>query len=67
MENSAQDVSSYGNGNISQMPKPMSPDVDQLTRDFRTFIADCETLFRNATTLCAQVLQLLPTRRGAPT
>ena len=51
MENSAQDVSSYGNGNISQMPKPVSPDVDQLTRDFRTFIADCETLFRNATTL----------------
>jgi len=51
MENSAQDVSSYGNGNISQMPKPMSPDVDQLTRDFRTFIADCETLFRNAPTM----------------
>jgi ElaB protein len=51
MENSAQDVSSYGNGNISQRQKSMSPDVEQLTRDFRTFIADCETLFHNATTL----------------
>jgi ElaB/YqjD/DUF883 family membrane-anchored ribosome-binding protein len=33
------------------MPKAVSPDIEQLTRDFRTFIADCETLFHNATTL----------------
>ena len=51
MENSSQATSVHGNGTISQMPKPVSPDVEQLTRDFRTFIGDCETLFRNATTL----------------
>ena len=52
MEDKAQaSVLAQGNGSISQMPKPVSPDVEQLTRDFRTFIADCETLFQNATTL----------------
>ena len=51
MEDSLQAAPGNGNGSISQMPKPVSPDIDQLTRDFRTFIADCETLFRNATTL----------------
>src|SRR6185312_15197104 len=51
MEDSSQATSVQGNGTISQMPKPVSPDVEQLTRDFRTFIGDCETLFRNATTL----------------
>jgi ElaB/YqjD/DUF883 family membrane-anchored ribosome-binding protein len=51
MEDSFQAVSGQGNGSISQMPKPVSPDIEQLTHDFRTFIADCETLFRNATTL----------------
>jgi len=51
MEDNAQAMSVHGNGSISQMPKPVSPDLDRLTRDFRTFIADCETLFRNATTL----------------
>lgn len=44
-------MSAQGNGSINKMPKPVSPDLEQLTRDFRTFIADCETLFRNATTL----------------
>jgi ElaB/YqjD/DUF883 family membrane-anchored ribosome-binding protein len=51
MEENAEALLGRGNGNISQMPKPLSPDVEQLTRDFRAFIADCETLFRNATTL----------------
>jgi ElaB/YqjD/DUF883 family membrane-anchored ribosome-binding protein len=44
--------SSRGNsGTISQMNKAVSPDLEQLTRDFRTFVADCETLLKNATTL----------------
>ena len=51
MDDNAQAMSVQGNGSISQMPKPVSPDLEQLTRDFHTFIADCETLFRNATTL----------------
>ena len=51
MEDSLQATPGNGNGSISQMPKPLSPDIEQLTRDFRTFIGDCETLFRNATTL----------------
>ncbi|HJU24643.1 MAG TPA: DUF883 domain-containing protein [Casimicrobiaceae bacterium] len=55
MEDNAQtmsdSMSAQGNGSINKMPKPVSPDLEQLTRDFRTFIADCETLFRNATTL----------------
>ena len=51
MEDSLQATPGNGNGSIVQMPKPVSPDIEQLTRDFRTFIADCETLFRNATTL----------------
>ena len=51
MEDSYQAVTGQGNGTISQMPKPVSPDIERLTHDFRTFIADCETLFRNATTL----------------
>ncbi|HLX30101.1 MAG TPA: DUF883 domain-containing protein [Casimicrobiaceae bacterium] len=44
-------MSAQGNGSINKMTKPVSPDLERLTRDFRTFIADCETLFRNATTL----------------
>jgi len=44
-------TSTGGNGTISQMPKPVSADMERLTQDFRRFIADCETLFRNATTL----------------
>ena len=51
MEDSLQSMPSQGNGSIPQMTKSVSPDIEQLTRDFRTFIADCETLFRNATTL----------------
>ena len=51
MEDNLQAMSAQGNGSISQMPKPVSPDIEQLTRDFRTFITDCETLFHNATTL----------------
>jgi ElaB/YqjD/DUF883 family membrane-anchored ribosome-binding protein len=51
MENNSPMLPVSGNGNISQMTKSLSPDVEQLTRDFRTFVADCETLFRNATTL----------------
>jgi ElaB/YqjD/DUF883 family membrane-anchored ribosome-binding protein len=33
------------------MSKSVSPDLEQLTRDFRAFVADCETLLKNATTL----------------
>lgn len=39
------------NGAIAPMPKPLAPDLEQLTRDFRAFVADCETLLKNATTL----------------
>ena len=58
MEDNAQALSAQGNGSISQMTKPMSPDIEQLTRDFRTFIADCETLFHNATTLSGAGAQI---------
>lgn len=51
MEDNAQAVPPRGNGNISQLSKTASPDLDQLTRDFRVFVADCETLLKNATTL----------------
>ena len=37
--------------NIAPMAAALSPDLDQLTRDFRTFVADCETLLKNAATL----------------
>jgi ElaB/YqjD/DUF883 family membrane-anchored ribosome-binding protein len=40
-----------GNGNIAQMTKPLSPDLEQLTQDWRAFVADCEMLLKNATTL----------------
>jgi ElaB/YqjD/DUF883 family membrane-anchored ribosome-binding protein len=33
------------------MGKAVAPDLEQLTRDFRTFVADCETLLKNATAL----------------
>jgi len=52
MENNAETLSSVGNGGgISQLGKPAAPDLEQLTRDFRTFVADCETLLKNATAL----------------
>jgi ElaB/YqjD/DUF883 family membrane-anchored ribosome-binding protein len=45
-------VSGRGNGgSIAQMTKAVSPDLEQLTRDFRTFVTDCEILLKNATTL----------------
>jgi ElaB/YqjD/DUF883 family membrane-anchored ribosome-binding protein len=44
-------MSTGGNGSISQVPRAMSPDMERLAQDFRRFIADCETLFHNATTL----------------
>ena len=45
-------VGARGNGGtISQMSKAVSPDLEQLTRDFRAFVSDCETLLKNATTL----------------
>ena len=31
------------------------PDLEQLTRDFRTFVADCETLLKNAARSRARV------------
>jgi ElaB/YqjD/DUF883 family membrane-anchored ribosome-binding protein len=52
MENNAETLSSVGNGGgISQLGKAAAPDLEQLTRDFRTFVADCETLLKNAGTL----------------
>ena len=58
METNAETLAPLGNGgsvgqggNISQMSRAMSPDLEQLTRDFRTFVADCETLLKNATML----------------
>ena len=51
MEDNAYTTRGGGNGSIAQMPKPLSPDLEQLAQDFRRFIADCETLFHNATTL----------------
>jgi len=49
MENNAETLSSVGNGgSISQLGKAVAPDLEQLTRDFRTFVADCETLLKNA-------------------
>ena len=52
METNAETLVPRGNGgNISQMGKAVAPDLEQLTRDFRTFVADCETLLKNATTL----------------
>jgi ElaB/YqjD/DUF883 family membrane-anchored ribosome-binding protein len=51
MEESAQAVPPRGNGNLSPLARPVAPDLDQLTRDFRAFVADCETLLKNATTL----------------
>jgi len=51
MQDNTQSMSTGGNGSIAQMTKSVSPDLEQLTHDFRRFIADCETLFHNATTL----------------
>lgn len=51
MEENASSFSVSGNGNVSQMAKPLAPDMEQLTRDFRSFVSDCETLLKNATTL----------------
>src|SRR5690348_1405818 len=51
-------MSTGGNGSISQMPKPLSPDMERLSQDFRRFIADCETLFQNATTLSGAGAQI---------
>jgi len=37
--------------NIAPMAAAVAPDLEQLTRDFRTFVADCETLLKNAAAL----------------
>jgi len=48
----SESVSPRGNGGtLSQVNKTVSPDLEQLTRDFRAFVADCERLLKNATTL----------------
>jgi len=39
---------------LPQMSPAMSGDVDRLREDFRTFVADCQTLFRNATNLSGE-------------
>ena len=51
MEENTQALSARGNGNVMQMSKPVSPDLDQLMQDWRAFVADCETMLKNATTL----------------
>jgi ElaB/YqjD/DUF883 family membrane-anchored ribosome-binding protein len=51
MEENAQAFPARGNGNLAQLTKPLSPDLEQLTQDWRAFVADCETLLKNATTL----------------
>jgi ElaB/YqjD/DUF883 family membrane-anchored ribosome-binding protein len=51
-------LSTGGYGSISQMPKPVSPDMERLAQDLRTFIADCEMLFHNATTLSGAGAQI---------
>ncbi len=51
MEENAHALPLDGNGDLPRMRKPVTPDLEQLTRDFRVFIADCETLLKNATTL----------------
>ena len=51
MEDTDRATTAQPSGNIAQLPKALSPDLEQLTRDFRAFIADCETLFRKATSL----------------
>src|SRR5882672_212553 len=52
METNAQLLSSRGNGgHVAEMAKPLSPDLEQLTRDFRMFVSDCEVLLKNAATL----------------
>jgi ElaB/YqjD/DUF883 family membrane-anchored ribosome-binding protein len=39
---------------VPPVPPGMSPDLDRLTRDFRQFISDFETLLRNAQTLSSE-------------
>jgi ElaB/YqjD/DUF883 family membrane-anchored ribosome-binding protein len=55
METNGEAVAARGDGgsggNIAELSKSVSPDLEQLTRDFRTFVADCETLLKNATKL----------------
>lgn len=49
MENHAQ---TYPSGrNVNAIPAAPAPDLEQLTRDFRTFVGDCETMLKNATAL----------------
>jgi ElaB/YqjD/DUF883 family membrane-anchored ribosome-binding protein len=49
MESNAQEFSTRRS--VAPMPAPDSADLDQLTRDFRVFVSDCETLLKNAATL----------------
>jgi ElaB/YqjD/DUF883 family membrane-anchored ribosome-binding protein len=39
---------------LPQMSPATSRDVDRLREDFRTFVSDCQTLFRNATNLSGE-------------
>ena len=48
MEDSVQGVAGRGNGNIMEMSKPLSPDLEQLTQDWRAFVADCDKLAMKA-------------------
>lgn len=39
---------------VPQIPPEINADVDRLREDFRTFVADCQTLLRNATNLSGE-------------
>jgi ElaB/YqjD/DUF883 family membrane-anchored ribosome-binding protein len=45
---------SSGNGMEQQLPPQINADVERLRDDFRTFIADCQTLLRNAGNLSGE-------------
>jgi ElaB/YqjD/DUF883 family membrane-anchored ribosome-binding protein len=45
---------SSGNGMEQQLPPQINTDVERLRDDFRTFIADCQTLLRNAGNLSGE-------------
>src|SRR5690349_20811405 len=39
---------------VQSVPTALSPELDRLSRDFRQFIADCESLLKHAQTLSSE-------------
>ena len=39
---------------VQSVPPAMSPELDRLSRDFRQFISDCESLLKHAQTLSSE-------------